>query len=240
MTAIGFLQLRLTSVSSPMKKNEAAAFCHRDSCSQARVEVIQGLSRGRDALITMQQDHRLQQAREAEDPSLPRSWAACLSLPPARAPPATRRREDRPQSRQPGSPPARRHAALFVLLLSSIVVVPFDRSDCCPFCPISIPERARILSQSLSLSLSLSPRIKCHSPFLPSFRQEAPILPSTITSDGQNPQVRRFSGHCATDSRTNEGQYQLNNNLKLAKLEDFVSPDAPSWGMERCHLALLL
>ena len=45
-----------------------------------------------------------------------------------------------------------------------------------------------------------------------------------MTNHWQNPQVCQFSGCCAADSQAEEDQNQLNNNLKMAKLEDFVSP----------------
>ena len=35
--------------------------------------------------------------------------------------------------------------------------------------------------------------------------------------------VLRFSGCCSADSQADEDQNQLNNNLKIAKLEDFAS-----------------
>ena len=44
-----------------------------------------------------------------------------------------------------------------------------------------------------------------------------------MTRDGQNTEVSRFSGCCAPDSQTIEDKNQLNNNLKIAKLESIFS-----------------
>ena len=46
----------------------------------------------------------------------------------------------------------------------------------------------------------------------------------TIHSNGQNPQVFPFFGCWKADKQAIEDQIQLNNNLKIAKLEDFISP----------------
>ena len=46
----------------------------------------------------------------------------------------------------------------------------------------------------------------------------------------QSHQVCRFYYCCAADSQANEDKYQLDNNLKIAKFEDFASAVTAYWG----------